>query len=396
MEVKAPAHANTAFSIIALSITSFAFLLSPSAVATQPSQCDSVRYVSIDLGVLSQEFPFSSAQNLNDRGQVIGTSSVSESTGRGFIWDCERGMENIGALAPDDFVSFPLDINDRGEIVGLDNDLQGSERAFIWDPKRGMRAITGLASAYGISNAGQVLGGSEGVIHLWTAQNGAIPLESVIGVGPIQGAQIDASGRIGGVIGDIGSTQFFTWTSRHGVRLLGATPSDASRTDVEAVNARGDLSGILNFFDSGVITPYLLRANGELELLAANAPRSAASAHSINDRRQIVGRMLEDDESFYLWDPTNGLRDLNEVLYGSPDGDGEARITQVAAINDAGWIAASVQSATSGTVRAHLFVAVPGGNHKYDAISHWKGPRLCRALDKLRDQSRRCDEAALR
>jgi probable HAF family extracellular repeat protein len=116
--------------------------------------------VMTDLGTLSGEesVPFA----VNERGQVVGRSTLAGAGGyRAFLW--QRGtMRNFGALGNDTF-SYAADINDHGQVVGISSRHadSGDERAFLW--QRGtmidLGAAGGVASgAYAVNDRGMVAG----------------------------------------------------------------------------------------------------------------------------------------------------------------------------------------------------------------------------------------------
>jgi probable HAF family extracellular repeat protein len=119
----------------------------------------------IDLGTLGGNFGF--AQCGNDRGQVIGTSSLAEHpfacfTGEPgchpFLW--ERGtLKDLGTLGGDN--GIPIWINDAGDIVGEADVTDNQARhAFLW--RKGIMTDLGSlgddSHATAINSKGQVVG----------------------------------------------------------------------------------------------------------------------------------------------------------------------------------------------------------------------------------------------
>ena len=98
---------------------------------------------------------FSSAQAINDRGWVVGTSTAP--AGGAFLWTPQTGMENLGHLHPgsDVSLSYGLDINKHGTVVGESFgwiDLGGEyeqvlPRSFVWTRRTGMLALDDLVPA---------------------------------------------------------------------------------------------------------------------------------------------------------------------------------------------------------------------------------------------------------
>jgi probable HAF family extracellular repeat protein len=83
-----------------------------------------------DLGTLGGTF--SRANGLNDRGDVIGTTSLAgDQSYRAFVWRNGR-MKDLGTL-PGDTFSQTLSINASGQIVGQSSNDDGFLRACLWE-----------------------------------------------------------------------------------------------------------------------------------------------------------------------------------------------------------------------------------------------------------------------
>jgi probable HAF family extracellular repeat protein len=111
----------------------------------------------VDLGTLGGNF--GSAQCGNNRGQVIGQSSVAGDLAfHPFLWD--RGLlKDLGTLGGDN--GTPVWINDAGDVVG-EADLQGGQthHAFLW--RKGVMTdlgtLDGNSHATAVNSKGQVVG----------------------------------------------------------------------------------------------------------------------------------------------------------------------------------------------------------------------------------------------
>jgi probable HAF family extracellular repeat protein len=103
--------------------------------------------------------------SINDRGQVAGFSKVRGRTYHLFLWDREKGIQDLGPG------SSPF-INNTGQIAATMQDPNGNVRAFIWDSKQGRHILPILGgkttTANGINNHGQVVGAAKtnsGILH---------------------------------------------------------------------------------------------------------------------------------------------------------------------------------------------------------------------------------------
>jgi len=75
---------------------------------------------------------------LNERGDIVGFSNVSEADGtafnaHAFLWTRGRGIQDLGTL-PGDSISQALGVNEQRQIVGISCTAGfGSCRAFLWE-----------------------------------------------------------------------------------------------------------------------------------------------------------------------------------------------------------------------------------------------------------------------
>ena len=109
----------------------------------------------IDLGTLGGNS--SVASSINSQGQVVGNSANASGYYRGFLW--ENGvMTDLGTLGGNH--SYANDINNLGQAVGSSSTATGAVHAFLWE--NGSMIDLGLpfsySSAYGINDRGQVVG----------------------------------------------------------------------------------------------------------------------------------------------------------------------------------------------------------------------------------------------
>jgi probable HAF family extracellular repeat protein len=137
--------------------------------------------VMTDLGTLGGEKSF--ADNINDLGQVVGYAQYdpNSSQSHAFIW--QNGiMTDLGTL-PGDVNSAANDINDMGQICGSSYNQSNVHRPCLWDNGQVIDLgllpghVSGIAT--GINNNGQVVGwmlrtfsGADATAFIW--ENGVL------------------------------------------------------------------------------------------------------------------------------------------------------------------------------------------------------------------------------
>ena len=85
-----------------------------------------------DLGTLGGTT--SSANAVNDRGRVVGVSSLKHDAGQhAFLWENGR-MRDLGTL-PGDTTSAATGIDSRDRVVGWSRDDRGNSHAVLWTPE---------------------------------------------------------------------------------------------------------------------------------------------------------------------------------------------------------------------------------------------------------------------
>jgi probable HAF family extracellular repeat protein len=121
----------------------------------------------LDLGTLSGEAGASIANAINDRGQVVGSSSTASGEGHAFFW--ERGsMVDMGTL-PGGTSSDALAINRRGQVAGISNSPSGSN-LFLWE--NGEFVDTGIGWTPRTESSAQILNNGGEIVGLHTTASG--------------------------------------------------------------------------------------------------------------------------------------------------------------------------------------------------------------------------------
>jgi len=73
------------------------------------------------------------AYDINNQGQVVGNSDLpGDTTFHAFLWTKGTGMQDLGTLSGD-VASVSISINDAGSAVGASLDAKFNPRAFLWE-----------------------------------------------------------------------------------------------------------------------------------------------------------------------------------------------------------------------------------------------------------------------
>jgi len=245
-----------------------------------------------DLGALGSGLTSSVAYDINNAGQVVGRSysadriippdpgSDPEYFSRAFLWAPGQGMKDLGALASGYAVAYA--INDAGLVVGkswvstvLSEEFGYSGRPVLWEPGQGIRDLGGLrdgphnSAAYGINEAGQVVGtsdlgrfpdGAPVQAFLWSAADGMESLFPTTGLTTAQDInnhqQVVGDGRI--------ATLHLVPGNDHPVAIVGGPYTGTEGTPVELNLSARETDGVsltyaVSYGDGATDTPLTLR-----------------------------------------------------------------------------------------------------------------------------------------
>jgi len=110
-----------------------------------------------DLGALPGG-DWSSASGINQSGTVVGDSSVASGNFRGFVWNPQSGMLELGTLGG--LNSHATGINQSGEVIGHASLASGYEHAFsaVGAIMTDLGTLGGSSYAYGINDSGTIVG----------------------------------------------------------------------------------------------------------------------------------------------------------------------------------------------------------------------------------------------
>lgn len=316
-------------------------------------------YEMIDLGTLlpNNRSAGSEAYGINDRGQVMGWSSINPTDGyarahpHAFLWD--RGvMQDYGTPSPTSGSGqiYFGNINASGAFVGaLRPSCCSQQRAVLWVD--GVAVDLGTlggptAAATAVNNRGQVVGTSllaTAGQHAFLWENGVMSDLGTLGGRDSRAFDINQSGQVAGYAQDAaGVWHVFLWQQgvMQDVGTLGDRPGFFA-----AVNDLGDVAGATG--ESGFFSSH-----GALQDLGA---ADAFFQVRLNNRGEVIGTAPYPGEAF-LWE--GGVRtDLGHL----PGGDNSVAW----AINDRGQVVGTSNVAPNGM-----------GPHQYHAFVWENGQML--------------------
>jgi probable HAF family extracellular repeat protein/T5SS/PEP-CTERM-associated repeat protein len=291
-------------------------------------------YAVIDLGSLGGVT--TKGMGLNESGQVAGVSQ-SGSYLYGFLWETGN-MTNLGDLGGQG--SWAYDINDAGQAVGGSPLSGGNSHAFQWqnNAMQDLGTLGGPSSyAFEINNAGQAVGyaccasdtylshavlwGSGGIVDLgdldpvWPAISAAYGISDA---GQVVGGSYDAAANFHAFLWQNGSMQD-----------LGTLGGDFS--SAEAINENGQVVGTARLANG---TPHaFLWHNGSMQDLGA-LTWNQSIAYDINDKGQVVGALQTGPNSHaFVW-ADGQMQDLNNLI----DANSGWVLQEARAINNKGRV----------------------------------------------------------
>lgn len=312
----------------------------------------------IDLGTLGGAT--SQAADLNDKGEVVGSSVLSPSQeSRAFLWQ-EPPMQPLDAV--DDLSTEAHAINESGTIAGAVVSGNGDEAEMmpaLWlegaysplptiDDKQG--------SARAINDAGFVAGhtieqpGNQILIWQDNTITETIPSDN----GLVQVNGLNNQNQIVGLIHDEAGNSAFLWQDGE-FEALGALGGQNSIA--YDINDSGQIVGAASL-EEGLATHAFLWQDGEMSDLGtpADDPNATSRALGINSSGEIVGEAQVGDVMHAVLWQNEQIIDLNTLL--PDDSDWELLRTAVS-INEKGWIAGT--GLIDGEMHAFLLQPPPAG-----------------------------------
>jgi probable HAF family extracellular repeat protein len=238
----------------------------------------------------------SSADVINERGQVAGTSYTVSGDQHAFLWSNGR-IADLGTLGGS--YSYAYGLNNDGDVTGISQTATGEEHVFLW--KHGtMRDLGPLGVPAAINDAEQIAlsgpaPGTDGHAFVWQRGN----LSDLGDLGYVPGlSHARAMNQSGQVVGyspaPSGFNHAFLGQSRRPMVDLGTLRADQSgSSDAVDVNRRGHVVGTAssdpNYFTHG----FIWRDGAMTDLGTLGGQGSFA--YALNNDDKVVGLSATSD-----------------------------------------------------------------------------------------------------
>lgn len=262
------------------------------------------------------------AFQINNSGQVAGffADNLGE---RAYLWENGQRIDlgNFGGLK-----SSANGINDAGQIIGVYYTAKEKFNPFIW--QNGTMTDLGTlgfnGGAMGINNQGQVVGYSGlifGVTHAFKWENGnMIDLGTLSGHNGSIAYDINDSGQAVGSSSNslTQQTQAVLWSNGNIIELGNLGGNISAGVDI---NNKGQVAGFGNTNDNGGLSHAFIWEDGNMadlnSLIPADSGWLLQLVSGINDRGQIVGQGINSSTGknhAFLLNPICGSSQLNPLL----------------------------------------------------------------------------------
>lgn len=229
----------------------------------------------IDLGLLATgDFEHGVANDINNRGQVVGQSAVAPGVQHAFLWE-DGVMTDLGTLGGE--WSAATRINDRGQVIGFSQNAAGEWRPFRW--QNGVMTDLGPGFANDINERGQIVGARwfGDIYHAVLFENGEV---TVLDQRRSSARAINNAGTVVGHLNydETETSEAYLWRGGRAVNI-GAPEWNIAAVDI---NGRGEvLMGTLNRL-------VLWRDGVQTRLDEVGVSATAASVAELNNRGDIV------------------------------------------------------------------------------------------------------------
>ena len=283
------------------------------------------------------------ANDLNDAGQIAGTSVNEHGIENAFVWSAGGGMLDIRA-APGRGRSYGWAINNRGVVTGSFND---SARLFRWSHAGGVEDL-GVTPAFAqpsgrvLNDAGLIAGVTTiddefTRVFAWTRSSGLVDIDT-LGSVESNPVAVGAGGEVAGnrlASWDDGGDRPFLWTRSTGMVDLGI--GRGTTAWVNAMTPGLHIAGGIGYADGRQRAMSWTRRTGMRELGTLGGRTSVA--RGVNGRGQIVGFAENKAGAMraFVWSAGGGMLDLNRLLHRAPP---TLVLEHAMSINDRGEIVA--------------------------------------------------------
>jgi len=284
------------------------------------------------------------ANDLNDAGQIAGTSVNEHGIETAFVWSAGGGMLDIRA-EPGRGRSYGWAINNRGIVTGSFGD---AARPFRWSIGSGVEDL-GVTPAFA-QPSGRVLNDAgliAGVTTIddeftrafaWTRASGLVDIDT-LGSVESNPVAVGAGGEVAGnrlASWDDGGDRPFLWSRATGMVDLGI--GRGTTAWVNAMTPGLHIAGGIGYSDGRQRAMSWTRRTGMRELGTLGGRTSVA--RGVNGRGQIVGFAENKAGAMraFVWSAGGGMLDLNRLLRRAPP---TLVLDHALAINDRGEIVAS-------------------------------------------------------
>lgn len=296
----------------------------------------------IDVGTLGGTG--TEAVALSNTGQVVGWSDTLAGPRHAFSWTSEGGIVDLGTFGG--LRSRAAAVNNHGQVVGWSESSDGQLHAFSWSAAGGMVDL-GPGFASDVNNAGQVLvGGGSGSPFVWTQGGGFVPLGTLGGMFASAFA-INERGEVTGTSQTPqGTSAAFYWSAATGMLAIGSL---GGFTFPVGITSSGEIGGHSSSASTGLLHGFSWAATSGIRDLGN--PGASFVARAMNDSGQLVGTSTAGfplETRVTVWTPADGFFTLGAIA-GNP---------VTVAINAAGQVASNTWSGFGGS---HAVVWTPAG-----------------------------------
>ena len=314
------------------------------------------------------------AVDLNDVGQITGSSTTGFETEHAFVWSAGGGMLDLGGSLSG--YAEALAINNGGVATGLT-----SAGAFRWSIASGIENLGTLTPGGGpgsfgiaLNDAGLIAGASGTADNnrhafAWTRSGGMVDIDT-LGRADSLPIAVGTKGEVAGNrLASLASPRYrpFLWTPTSGMMDLGT--GGGIGAGVLSMTPALHMAGVIFYADDTQRALSWTRATGIRNIGTLGGVSSRA--YDVNARGQVVGfaETRAGDRRAFVWTAKGGMLNLNKYLRHAPPG---LVLDDALAINDSGAIVA--------TSNAGLVLLRPDDGRE---CGHVVGPVVASSLVKV-------------